>query len=91
MCGTHLCPDLPQTTVTYAVSYCHQSQRWHGLVCSHTTLSDGETIHHGSLTREFGPFDGSLDVAQWMSREMHSQTKLQALRDNLELPGPPQG
>jgi hypothetical protein len=84
MCGTHLTDELPQTTCTYAVSYDHSHQRWHAHVCSHTTTAEGGTVFHGTLHRDFGPFDDAVTVAQWLSREVFSQTKLQALRDNLK-------
>lgn len=81
MCGTHLTDQLPQTTVTYTVSYDHGRGSWHAHVCSHTTTAEGDTISHGSLSRDFGPFDDAVTVAQWLVRECHAQTKLQALRD----------
>lgn len=84
MCGTHLSDALPQTTVTYTVSFTHSDRRWYGHVCGHSTGADGEVFEHGNISRQFGPFDGVPDVTRWLVSTVYEQTKLQALRDNLK-------
>ena len=81
MCGSSLCPDTPQSTTTVAVTYCHQLQRWHAQVCSHSIDTEGGVLQHGAIVREFGPFDTHADVLQWAYRE--ASAAIRALPDSL--------
>jgi hypothetical protein len=88
----HPSAPAPDTTATiYLVTYHHSTQRWGAQINTHTTNGEGATVQTSGLRRDFGPFDDSTSVAQWLCREVHAHTKQQPAKVDPPGQDPPQG
>lgn len=68
----HPCGNLPLSTISTHLHYCHHHQAWFGSLERWLQESD-EVQVLGVRTVEFGPFDRLEDVLSWLgevSREL---------------------
>lgn len=91
MCGAGLTYDVPSTTTTLVVTHTHESDRWLAQVCSRSILAEGDWVDHGSVAREFGPFDTASDVLQWAYQQAAVFIKSMDRMGGRAPQGPPQG
>lgn len=84
MCGTFLCPELPQTSFTIMVTHCHKTHRWHAHACGHHLSAEGDLLEYGVTHYDFGPFEVLSEVRAWVRDEAANQLRLMTMQGNAE-------
>jgi len=66
MTQEHPCGALPVSGAHFNVWYCHHHQAYFADLDVVSQTADGELISHMFVSTQFGPFDSSTDVLEWL-------------------------